>query len=512
MKITMLLINGMIFYSSLLISQNQNNVWYFGNRAGLDFNTATPTVITNSNLHVWDNSAAVSDTNGNILFYSNGQTVLNKNHMLMSNGSGLLGNSSGGHAAYAVKKPGNNNEYYLFTLTNFAGSNGLRYNVIDMNANGGLGEVTSIKNVVLLSQASEKITAIPHQNNKDIWIITHPWNSSSFHSFLLTENGLNTTPVISNVGSIHTGGFPNGYNAMGQMVASVAGNKVACALYMGNYEVFDFDQSTGTLSNALIISGFSNAFGIAFSPNGNYIYTTRWNSQGVINSFDISSNNIQTVMASQTTVGVATAPNGSYKTGYLQLAPNGQIYIAKMESNYLASIQNPDNFSTPSFVDNSVYLSGRKSLAGLPSFVVHLAYVEDDDEPRDSIIPENIGGLDIEQKSGVITVNDTFSKELPINEIGIIENPADSIIGSDNSFYKNNMVQVYPNPTQDYLNFEGLNKSSTLRVFNINGQLVLESLIFEGVNSIDVKHLPNGVYVYKLYFKDAIGEGKFIKN
>ncbi|MCK9618221.1 MAG: hypothetical protein M0R21_10350 [Lentimicrobiaceae bacterium] len=73
-----------------------------------------------------------------------------------------------------------------------------------MTLNGGYGAVTT-KNVNLIpgANSTEKVTATKHANGKDIWIITHGWQNNTYYSFLLTQDGLNTSPVVSNVGLIH---------------------------------------------------------------------------------------------------------------------------------------------------------------------------------------------------------------------------------------------------------------------------------------------------------------------
>src|SRR5688500_3859954 len=101
-------------------AQKERNIWYFGDHAGLDFNGGTPVALTNSSMHTLDNSATASDYNtGDLLFYSNGVSVWNKDHAVMPNGSGLLGDVSGGNSAFIVKQPESTSLYYLFTNDNF---------------------------------------------------------------------------------------------------------------------------------------------------------------------------------------------------------------------------------------------------------------------------------------------------------------------------------------------------------------------------------------------------------
>src|SRR2546423_2172968 len=76
-------------------SQRANN-WYFGANAGLSFSTSPPTALTNGAINTTDNSSAISDKNGNLLFYTEGITVRNKLHAVMPNGSGLIGHVTAG--------------------------------------------------------------------------------------------------------------------------------------------------------------------------------------------------------------------------------------------------------------------------------------------------------------------------------------------------------------------------------------------------------------------------------
>src|SRR5690606_4894848 len=69
--------------------------WYFGFQGGIDFGisgtTATAfTGVSNSA----EGSTVVTDTAGNLLFWSNGQQIYNSSGSVMPNGGGLTGNSS----------------------------------------------------------------------------------------------------------------------------------------------------------------------------------------------------------------------------------------------------------------------------------------------------------------------------------------------------------------------------------------------------------------------------------
>jgi hypothetical protein len=138
-KIKIILPLILIFYSTLFFAQNEFSKWYFGGYAGLDFSTNPPTILTNGMLNTAEGCATICDNNGNLLFYGAGTGVLNNTHSAMANGSGLFGNSSTTQGLVAVKQPGSNTIYYLFTIDQTGGANGARYSIVDMALAAGLG-------------------------------------------------------------------------------------------------------------------------------------------------------------------------------------------------------------------------------------------------------------------------------------------------------------------------------------------------------------------------------------
>src|SRR4030095_5377101 len=83
-------------------SQNPTNIWYFGSNAGLDFNGGSPIAISNGQTNTTEGTAVMCDASGNLLFYTDGITVWNKNHSVMSNGSGLHGGYSSSQSALII--------------------------------------------------------------------------------------------------------------------------------------------------------------------------------------------------------------------------------------------------------------------------------------------------------------------------------------------------------------------------------------------------------------------------
>ena len=354
-------------------AQNEFMNWYFGQGAGLCFSVSPPATINDNNImNTGEGCATVSDSNGNLLFYTDGVTVATKNHTVMSNGTGLNGHPSSTQSGIIIKQPGNPNIYYIFTTMN-----SVSYSIVDMNLAAGYGSVTT-KNVVLYTNTTEKQVAVRHCNGKDVWIINHEGsNSNNFRSYLLTSAGLNSTPIISSIG------LPNNGTAnLGQMKISSDGKKLAIACN-GNFpnttsvnvgfQLYDFDSSTGIISNSISISNSYGAYGVEFSPDGKFLYGGISSLSSTVNAtlyqWNICQTNSTAIIASQYSVGF----NTSFGTASIQRAIDGKLYIAPNDpANYytLHVINSPNSPGSSMGLTLNAISTGTKTVRlGLPNFI-----------------------------------------------------------------------------------------------------------------------------------------------
>src|SRR3954469_3760437 len=172
-KLTTAIVVFNAFYLNAF-SQGQANVWYMGNGAGLDFATVPPTVLQDGNTGLYtftgEGVGAISDASGTLLFYTNGNIVYNKNHVAMTNGTGLKGNGTTMQTGTVVPKIGSATQYYVITPADVDSS--VRWSIVDMSLNGGLGDVVvASKNTMLQLHASESCQVIPHSNGTDYWVV-----------------------------------------------------------------------------------------------------------------------------------------------------------------------------------------------------------------------------------------------------------------------------------------------------------------------------------------------------
>ena len=348
---------------SLGFCQNENNIWYFGENAGLDFSSSSPVALTNGQMDMLEGCASVSSPSGKLLFYTDGMTVWNKNHTVMVNGTGLFGENSSTQSAIIVKKPGSSSLYYVFTTPAHIGfSNGFNYSEVDIELDSGLGAVTVNKNIFLATKIGEKITVIKHANGTDFWVITRSaFTSAKFYSFHLSCDGLDMVPVISNVG-IAGFGVAYGYlkgSPNGERIASVNGGDV------DNVEVFDFDDVTGLLSNPIKLDFTSySPYGVEFSPDNNLLYVSSNQKPCNIYQYNLQVGSELAINNSKVLVGIITG----YEGGALQLGPDNKIYHARPFDDHLGVISQPNTIGLGcNYNSNGVSLSGKRSLFGLPS-------------------------------------------------------------------------------------------------------------------------------------------------
>ena len=444
----------LLFISSFSFAQKEANIWYFGTYAGIDFNGAVPVALNDGQMFSVEGTASIADpSSGQLLFYTDGGTVWDSTHTIMPNGTGLMGTGSTTQAALIVHHPCGKGIYYIFTVEAETGSNGLRYSTVDMSLNSGKGDIV-VKNFPLYTfPMAEKLTVAKHSNGIDIWVIAHEFGNNKFLSYPITYGGVGS-PTVSNVGLLYSQ-YGDQY---GQMKVSPDGTRIGSAI---NYttskvEMYDFDNSTGSLSNPMILYNIDDPWGLEFSPDNTKLYVSQYSAlPRAIFQFDLTAGSDTAINNSRTLI----YDLGSNAIRSLQLDPPKQkIYAASSDISYLGVINSPNSLGVScNYINNGFQVAtGTNTWAGLPNTVL------------------------------------TF-------ELSVIN--CDSINGINN-LVNNFNFKLYPNPTNQFATLEFSNptkQNCSLTLYDLRGQIVrtIKNITTDKVE-IERQSLASGLYFFQL--------------
>ncbi len=448
----------------------------------LDFNKKPFQIENNVNLSfgILGNNASISDSQGGLLFYTNGCAIMNKKYQILPNGDSINGGKwfdifwkhcsqgyPGVQDVLLLPDPGNEKGYYLFHKPNIYNapaptSRKLYYSYIDGKLDNNNGDVT-IKNKKIndADLLYFYLTGIKHKNKKDWWLIQPIESDSSFLIFLVDSLGINQKP------NQNTHQFFNAKNSTGSGTArfSPDGTKYAIYNYFDQLHVYDFDRSTGILSNHKIIEiyppdeidrsrvVFSS---VEWSPNSRFIYCS---SEYMLHQVDMWAINPQNAIQ---LVGEYDGTEDPFPTlmCFMMQGPDCRIYMTPKSGSFSIHVINkPDELGTDcDFVQNGIkfqYPNG----GTLPNFPRFRVDEEDKCDP---------------------TITSMFGETV---------------------YYRRDL-EVYPNPSTGLFNLkipEGIGRAN-LVVTNINGQIIYNKEINHSIiEGIDISNFASGRYNIDVY-------------
>ncbi|QHI34971.1 Microbial collagenase [Kordia antarctica] len=367
MKHKIILLLFIVFNISYSFSQGEANIWYFGENAGLDFNSGTPVAITDGQIDTLEGCATISNAAGQLLFYTDGITVWDVNHNIMPNGTGLQGDPSSSQSGIIVPYPNDPDKYYVFCVDDNFSQGGLYYSIVDLTLNGGTGDIVAgQKNILLLQRSAEKIAAISDDGD-GFWVISYAGqtgnesNFTTYHSFRVTTTGIDTNSVTST--------YPNCASSDGRgylKISPDSQNVVNCNQNLNHVCLHRFDNLTGIVSpEQEQLPTINSPYCAEFSANSEKLY--------------VSSGSVSTSTAYlfQYNLTAADVPNSraqihveSQERGALQLATDGKIYYARSDRTYVGVINNPEADGVAcNYVNQGVDLNGQMCKQGLPPFI-----------------------------------------------------------------------------------------------------------------------------------------------
>lgn len=509
------------------ISKNNAKHWYFGNQAAMKFENNIPIALTNSAMTQAEGVATMSDANGNLLFYTNGITIFNRNHQVMINGSGLTSNSSNTQSAFIVPFPGSPDKYYVITPGPY------NYSIVDMTLDNGNGAVmATAKNILITNENSEKVAGLLASNQTDIWLITYGASQNRFNVYKITPSGISTIPVVSP--------FTTASGFFGYMKISPDGTKIAMANFANTFHLYDFNASTGVVSNQRIINisiGGFGSYGIEFSPNNNLVYVSDHRGQNRVFQYDITLATPE-LIANSVVPLTANVP----ALGGIQLGPDNKIYVARENNGFLGVINNPNIIGTGcNYVAEGISLAGKTSNLGLPGFVASSLVQNQPYISSFSPISGEVGatvtitGTDFstflfnnsvtfDGTEATVTAATSTSLTVTVPAVATtgkisIQSGCNIVTTSDNftitilntNTFLKNKVNIYPNPTKGIITISNEDNVTIdkIEVIDILGKTV--SVKTENTSQIDIREFSNGIYIFKIFAGGAVFQKKIIK-
>ncbi|RZN74760.1 MAG: T9SS type B sorting domain-containing protein [Winogradskyella sp.] len=357
--------------------QGERDFWYFGQLAGMHYTGGSYENLSDNNIprNVFlgiiegpDNLICATDDKGNLLFYSDGRTFKNKFH------ENLLNSPTDEYAfresqAAVARDPSNADRYYVFITIMDGIKNRLTYTVVDMSMNNGRGGlVPDKKHILMANDTGQHMVIAQHANGIDAWLICI--RKSRYYAYLITENGISSSPVTSQAGF----SFVNGSAIkFGNMEVSPDNKLIVTGFPL-------FAEESGGFTSKVLLSSFNNlngrlnlifedseptepmasipSSGIEFSSNSKVFYSAYVG--GAIKQYDLS--NLENIPSPVTIIEAAPFP-------YLKRGPDGQIFSIKRGDEYIGSIKEPNVLGLDcDYQSNVLNLSG-SNLLDLPTFL-----------------------------------------------------------------------------------------------------------------------------------------------
>ena len=377
-------------------AQKESANWYFGQQGlGLSFvNNNLPQDITGIPSIGLSPSTVVSDAAGNLQFIFAAGRVYDRNYGVMP-GSSLLQMGISWNQVMAAPAPSSNSRYYLFYMSGAnAGLYTLRYAIVDMSLNGGLGDVVSADNIID-DQLSPAFTLVNRSGSDEFWVVGHKMGTINWACRLVTAAGISSSPVTSVAGT-----NPNLYeynfqdmktSPNGKMIAGIGYYLDTSSWFWEDYvflEVFNFDSQTGAITNKIrtIPTGYiyQNVNYCSFSPDNRLVYANFGMiayglqpcgyASNTLFQYNLCYDNIDSFTLYAPVVGNTLTFCAYPYWGKLQIGMDKKIHMPYAGTYTLSAVDFPNRIGTSSKTNFPEYTLPKAADGGLPDFYHYYIY------------------------------------------------------------------------------------------------------------------------------------------
>ncbi len=479
----LLILFGLLLYGTLS-AQKHDNVWPGGlneypgapenGNYLIRFDDGAPVVdAVDLKMNFESTVAAISDSTGNLLYYTNGCYILNGNGDTINNGTGLNPGKVydrvcpekgyiSPRGAMFLPVPGYESEgYFLFHMAvddslDLGLSFGPLYFSLIIVGGGlsGTGNVL-VKNEEILpviyapvyaTRIYEPFSVVRHGNGRDWWLVVPEYAKNIYHTFLIRKGFYVDEMPIQTIGA------PMKCKRIGSSTFSPDGSKYARQQNCG-ITVMDFDRCTGKFSNPKFLSRPGHSFhsgGVAFSPDNSKLLT---NNYLTIQEADLS----QASPSFDTLVYQSEIAGNSLH--YMQYGPDGNLYFSALHRTKVMPIFKNPFGSNPTYEQNILPVYNVRTLPNFPNYRLY----DFQNSPCDTL-----------------GINTPVSAAEPLTVIG-------------------EGLKVQPNPANDYLKVvlpKTWSGATKLEVYSVGGTHCLTRMLDPGEISFTIATtgLPNGIY------------------
>lgn len=350
-----------VFLQNISFGQ-EYKYWFFGKNASLAFEEKTYSNELNQQKEEGC-LATISDKNGKLLFYSDGDYFWDSKNQVIPNPYVSKDSINRGLREIIIPKPNTSNTYYSIS-TQKAGL--VVYTVVYQNNN------LKITQRQVLAQNITHLGVTYHQNRKDVWILTHSAKQNIFKTFLVNEKSISPKAIETKGGMLLQGNARN-FGYIGQLKIAPDGKKVALVIHwMKAIELFTFDDATGKLGPlSKIYSQTHYPTSVEFSPDCSKLYIS-YTSVGFLHQFDISDTYYKKIYASKYSIKL----DNQYAPDDVQLGYDGKLYVARRDASYLTVVHKPNESGEKCEAQNQglILAEGKESGNYLPLGIANLFF------------------------------------------------------------------------------------------------------------------------------------------
>ncbi len=550
--------------------QYRNSQWVLSGQIDpiteiIDFNSGAPVQSIADVYHgVFGMNSSVCNADGNLLLYTNGQQVFNRNYEALSADLTPLANTLQQNTALAnsvviLPKPQSDSLFYVFyTIPNNYNydqqgnayyDTRLNYSVIDMTLNGGLGEFVADEiNIPVINDPLHygRIAVTKHANGIDWWLVVHESWGNGYYKVLLTSSGIENVSR-QEIGSVET------ISQIGNALFSPDGNVFATRYYNdpfpfnGNFEdgqfhvdVFDFDRCTGEFSalRSFVVDGtegkYYNSNAIAFSNTGRFIY---FDGLDKLSRIDVGKQHLIDLQINSGKIGseVMYESEGWFPYTML-LAEDERVYVLVDKSKSVFSVVSDPADEVKCIVDSMAIEFDNLVYSSLPIYVNHSLLAEPiflAEEPGDVTINKgesvqigtpSVEGLtytwspplyidDIHSAQPVVNPESTTTYTLMIEDTSA-NYSCSTRVETVNVYVKlksepfDGQIEIIiptfltPNLQNDFtFRIINLPQNCQLELFDVSGRIIYRSDNY--LNDLDLRNFPSGFYLCRLHIPNG---------